>query len=149
MSNVTTNLLFDEDGTTLKGYKSTRTEGDLRIVTEYDATGAKVDEVITKTLTTQKLADLSAEFQTAWGQVLVPLGASFAGDLDFQLDGNQVTVSQSGTVIGYVTSWNTQASWDDVRMDAGSNPTQVELSEETKGYQLFDANWHELASKSW
>ena len=146
MSNVTTNLLFGEDGTTLKGYKSTRTEGDLRIVTEYDATGAKVDEVITKTLTTQKLTDLSAEFQMAWGQVLAPLGASFAGDLDFQLDGDQVTVSQSGTVIGYVTSWNTQASWDDVRMDAGSNPTQVELSEETKGYQVFDANWHELAS---
>ena len=146
MSNVTTNLLFEADGTTLKGYQSTRTEGDLRIVTEYDATGAKVDEVITKTLVTQKLTDLSAEFQAAWGQVLAPLGASFAGDLDFQLDGDQVTVSQSGTVIGYVTSWNTQTSWDDVRMDAGSNPTQVELSEETKGYQVFDANWHELAS---
>ena len=142
MNDLSNTPIYDNGD--LIGFKSSRVEGDFQIETVVDLAG-NVTETKTAIYSTVALTDLSPAFQLAWAGVVSSLGTSFAGELDFEQDGDQITVLRSGSVLGFVTSWTSQAVWDDIRM-SGVNPKDVEVTEETSGYQIFDANWDELAS---
>ena len=145
LSNTPVTTQIKENGV-VTGFHTTHVEGAFEVTTQYDLDGQLLGEPTrVKKFTGVELTEMSPGFQSAWGEVVANLGSEFSGALLFEEDGDTITIESGASLIGYATSWQGSGSWEDHRM-VNDQPVLLEITYASKGYQIFDENWSEIAS---
>ncbi|MDA8954580.1 hypothetical protein N9H24_01220 [Planktomarina temperata] len=145
LSNTPVTTQIKENGV-VRGFQTTHVEGAFEVTTQYDLDGQLLGEPTrVKKFTGVELTEMSPGFQSAWGEVVANLGSEFSGALLFEEDGDTITIKSGASLIGYATSWQGSGSWEDHRM-VNDQPVLLEITDASKGYQIFDENWSEIAS---